>query len=67
MPVQIQQYAISSFPIIERGLVSRIIVKQDTGVLSSSPEKNSERFEEILRVTTDKITNHADEFIFRGN
>lgn len=66
-PPQIKQYAISSFPIIERGLTNRIIFKQDAGVLNSNPEKISEQFEEILRVTIEKITNHADEFIFRGN
>lgn len=64
---QIKRYAISSFPITERGLINRIIFKQDGGDQNSSPEKISERFEEILIMTIDKITKHADEFIFKGN
>ena len=36
---QIKQYAISSFPIIERGLVNRIILKQDVSDESSALRK----------------------------
>lgn len=56
---------LSNLKIIERGLINNIIIKQASGLDISG--KINDTFNEILRLTIDKIKNHANSFIFRMN
>lgn len=61
-----KRFPITDFRIIERGLINNIIIKQKANNGNGKHLQAVQLFDEILKLTKDKIKNHADLFIFKG-